>query len=517
LLAPTTTAVSVIAPALTASTLTGQTVTLLANVGGGSGGTPNSGTVNFNLGIFGTVNNVAVVNGVAQTTFTIPVGAATPNTFTVSATYGGNAGFKGSTSSGSSNGTLYFCQDAASTLLSPTLQLFAVLAGSTVTNTGTTNIFGNVGVTPGTAVTGIPPGIVNGTIHSGPLDAVGVQAQNDLTTAFTTIQTETGGFINLTGKNLGGLTLTPGRYNFDNSAQLTGTLTLNDLGNPAARFDFQIGSTLTTASSSRILFINGGADNVYWEVGSSATIGTSTVFAGNILALTSITLNTTASIACGRALARNGAVTMDTNFIDPAAASQRTGPAHGHTGAAAPTVAVAASASAGVVSGTSVNLSVLGADQGGAATLVYTWSLVRAPAGAAAPNFSANGTNAAQNMTAIFRQAGTYSFQATIIDRSGLATTSVVTVTVRQTLTHIGVTSSTATVQRGAAQQFAATAFDQFDDALAIQPGFSWSITRGIGTVSRTGQYMAPVYTTGTALIQATSGRVRGTAPATVV
>jgi hypothetical protein len=327
---------------------------------------------------------------------------------------------------------------------------------------------------------------------------------------------ESGGFLNLTGKNLGGLTLTPGRYHFDHAAQLTGTLTLNDLGNPDARFDFQIGSTLTTASGSRILIINGGADNVYWEVGSSATLGSSTVFAGNILAETSISLDSTARVGCGRLLARTGAVTMIDNFIDPAPTSPSTSPSSGHIGVA-PTVAVAASASTRVVSGTKVNLSVRGADPAGAKTLIYTWSPLQMPSGAVAPNFSANGTYAAQNVTVTFRQAGTYSFQATIRNSNGLSTTSIVTVTVGQTLARIEVTSSTSTVQQGATQQFAAIAYDQFDDELATQPSFIWSIAGGIGSVSRTGLYTAPNHKTGTALIRAHIGVIKGTETTTVV
>jgi hypothetical protein len=192
---------------------------------------------------------------------------------------------------------------------------FGVLAGSTVTNTGSSVISGNVGVWQGTAITGFPPGIVNppGTIHSG--DAVALTAQSDLTTAYNVAAglTRTG---TLTGQDLGGMTLTPGVYFFASSAQLTGALTLNTLGNPNAEFVFQIGSTLTTASNSSVVFSNSLTDsNVFWQVGSSATLGTTTSFQGNILALTSITLNTGATIGCGSALARNGAVTLDSNVI----------------------------------------------------------------------------------------------------------------------------------------------------------------------------------------------------------
>jgi Ice-binding-like/PEP-CTERM motif len=190
---------------------------------------------------------------------------------------------------------------------------FGVLAGSTVTNTGSSVIAGNVGVWPGTAITGFPPGITGGTLYAG--GAVAQQAQGDLTTAYNAAASMTPTKV-LTGEDLGGMTLTPGVYSFSSSAQLTGTLTLNDLGNPNAVFVFQIGSTLTTASSSAVVFTNSLTDkNVFWQVGSSATLGTTTAFNGNILALTSITLNTGASIGCGSALARNGAVTLDNNVI----------------------------------------------------------------------------------------------------------------------------------------------------------------------------------------------------------
>lgn len=191
---------------------------------------------------------------------------------------------------------------------------FAVLAGSTVTNTGATAVFGDLGVSPGTAITGFPPGVVTGgTIHSN--DAAAVQAQADLGVAYAFAAGQACD-TDLTGQNLGGLTLTAGVYCFDSSSDLTGILTLDAQGDPDAVFLFQIGSTLITASDASVLFVNGGeGDTVFWQVGSSATLGTGTAFAGNILALTSITLNTGATIECGRALARNGAVTMDTNTV----------------------------------------------------------------------------------------------------------------------------------------------------------------------------------------------------------
>jgi hypothetical protein len=190
---------------------------------------------------------------------------------------------------------------------------FAVLAGSTVTNTGPTGVSGNLGVAPGSAVTGFPPGIVaGGTIHAG--DAVALQAQSDTTTAYNNLAGQSCNF-NLTGQDLGGKTLIPGTYCFSTSAQLTGTLTLNGQGNPNAVFVFQIGSTLTTASNASVNLINGAqACNVFWQVGSSATLGTTTHFAGSILAHVSETLNTGATVA-GRALAQTGAVTLDTNQL----------------------------------------------------------------------------------------------------------------------------------------------------------------------------------------------------------
>jgi hypothetical protein len=196
-----------------------------------------------------------------------------------------------------------------------TAQNFGVLGGSTVTNTGATTVNGNVGVSPGSAVTGFPPGIVSGgSIHSN--DAVAQQAQNDLTTAYNNIAS-TPCTVDLTGQDLGGLTLTPGVYCYSSTAQLTGALTLDALGNPNALFLFKIGSALTTASGSSVTIINGGSscNHLFWQVGSSATIGTGSTFAGDVLALSSITLTTGANTS-GRALARNGAVTLDTNHVN---------------------------------------------------------------------------------------------------------------------------------------------------------------------------------------------------------
>jgi hypothetical protein len=191
------------------------------------------------------------------------------------------------------------------------LRPFAILADTTVTCTGSSVVTGDVGVSPGSAVVGFPtPCTVNGTIHAG--NATAAAAQVDLTAAYTTLSNEACD-IDLTGTNLGGLTLTPGTYCFSSSAALTGTLTLNALGDPAAVWIFQTGSTLTTAG--QVVFINGGNPcAVQWRVGSAATIGAGSEMVGNILAQTAITLVSGADLI-GRALARDAAVTLDDNDV----------------------------------------------------------------------------------------------------------------------------------------------------------------------------------------------------------
>ncbi len=189
---------------------------------------------------------------------------------------------------------------------------FAVLAGTTVTNIGDTQVVGDVGVSPGTAIEGLTSGMVVGTIYAG--GAVPAQAQANALAAYNDLVGQACDTV-LSGQDLGGLTLTPGVYCFSGSAQLTGTLTLNALGDPNAVFIFKIGSTLTTASNSSVLLINSANScNVFFQVGSSTTLGTDSAFYGNILARASITLNSRARLN-GRALALDGAVTMDTNSI----------------------------------------------------------------------------------------------------------------------------------------------------------------------------------------------------------
>jgi hypothetical protein len=216
-----------------------------------------------------------------------------------------------------------------------TAQPFAVLGATAVTCVVASAVTGDLGISPNGAasITGypVPPCTVTGTIHAA--DGVALTAQNDLVTAYNTLAALPCS-ANLTGQDLGTVgVLTPGVYCFNSSAQLTGTLTLNAQGNPNAAFVFKIGSTLTTASASIVNVINGGsACGVSWQVGSSATLGTTTAFEGNIVALTSITTNTGANVT-GRALARNGAVTLAGNADNACGAFAGTGiPAAGPLG-----------------------------------------------------------------------------------------------------------------------------------------------------------------------------------------
>lgn len=187
---------------------------------------------------------------------------------------------------------------------------FSVLAGSTVTNTGDTTMEQNLGVSPGSAAPGFPPGQVGGETHLA--DGVADQAKLDLTTAYNDAAGRTP-FTNLAAE-LGGTTLTAGVYRIS-AAQLTGQLTLDLEEDPEGVFIFQIDSTLITATDSSVIFVNGSSPcNVYWQVGSSATLGTGTDFVGNIMASTSIAMTTGATLE-GRALAQTGAVTLDSNTI----------------------------------------------------------------------------------------------------------------------------------------------------------------------------------------------------------
>jgi hypothetical protein len=190
---------------------------------------------------------------------------------------------------------------------------FAVLGASTVTCTGASAITGDVGVSPGTGITGFnPPCTISGSLHPG--DDLAAQAHADLGTAYGALAAAVCEH-NLTGQDLGGQTLAPGVYCFDTTVGVTGALTLDAGGDSTAGWIFQVGTAITTATNSSVVMAGGGKPgNVFWKVGSSATIGTATAFQGNLVAYATITLVSGSSIV-GRALALNAAVTLDNNNI----------------------------------------------------------------------------------------------------------------------------------------------------------------------------------------------------------
>jgi len=269
---------------------------------------------------------------------------------------------------------------------------FGVLGASTVTNTGTTTITGDVGVNPGTAITGFPPGIYGGTLHQ--TDAVAIQAQADLTTAYNVAASLTPVTTGLS--DLAGLSLVPGVYSGP-TLSLNGNLVL--AGDADSVWVFQAGTTLITGSASSIL-ITGGASscNVFWQVGSSATLGSGSTFSGTIMADQAITANTTATIE-GRLLARNAAVTLDTNVI-----TQPTGCADASTTvvSTSPTITSQAPTATAVV-GTPYNSTITAS---GTPSATYTVTSGTLPAG-----LSLNPTTGA--ITGTPTTPGSYTFTVT--------------------------------------------------------------------------------------------------------
>lgn len=227
---------------------------------------------------------------------------------------------------------------------------FAVLGGQSVTNTGPSVITGDVGVSPGTSITGLLPIQVTGAIHQ--TDAVAAQAQTDLTSAYNNAAGQASDFTLTSPGDLGGQTLVPGVYTAASSINLTGTLTLDAQNNPNAVWVFQVGSTLITAPNSNVLLINGAAPcNVYWQVGSSATLDTNTAFVGTIMTLASVGMNTGASLD-GRALAQSaGSVTLDTNRITRPSCAAGTAGTTGGVIAGTTTAGTTAGTTGGVLGG----------------------------------------------------------------------------------------------------------------------------------------------------------------------
>jgi hypothetical protein len=271
--------------------------------------TINSNTV-FIAGVAGSVT-YDVVNQIA--TFTPTTNLAQNTKYTIMVTTGvKDMGGVPMAAAYSQTFTTGPCQTGVQIVaLCPFIGGFSVLAGSTVTNTGSTTVSGDVGISPGTAVTGFPPGLASGAIHSA--DSAAAQAQAALTAGYIDAAGRPGG-TSVSG-DLVGRTLTAGVYTSTSSLAASGDVTLDAQGNSDAVFIFQIGSTLTTGSGSHVILANGAkACNVFWQVGSSATLGTNSEFKGNILALTSITITTGVNLE-GRALARNGAVTLDSDVI----------------------------------------------------------------------------------------------------------------------------------------------------------------------------------------------------------
>lgn len=227
---------------------------------------------------------------------------------------------------------------------------YAVVAGTTITNTGSSVITGNIGLSPGTSITGFPPGLVAGT--TGAADATSLAAQTSSTAAYGVAASATP-FTTVAGGDIGGTTLSPGIYRAASAMQLTGPVTLNAGGDASAVFIFQAGSTLTSASGASVV-LEGGAQacNVFWQVGSSATLGSTTSFVGTILALASVTLNSGATVD-GRLLAQTGAVTLNDNTITvPTCATASATTATTTTTAATTTTTTTAATSGGAVTTT---------------------------------------------------------------------------------------------------------------------------------------------------------------------
>lgn len=276
-----------------------------------------SSTFTVNAGAANIAGQVGYVAATNTATFTPTVPLPASSSFTATISTGANDTFGNPLAS---NFVWTFTTSAAcpppATVALNTASCFAILGSSTVTNTGPTVITGaDLGLSPGTAVTGFPPGTLTPPADMEVTTAAAAQAQLDLTAAYNAAAGTAGGAV-LPG-DISGLTFFPGVYKTSSTVQLSsGNVTLDAQGNSSAVFIFQIGSTLTTLGSTQVVLAGGAlAQNVFWQVGSSATLGTNSIFQGTILANTSITLTTGATLN-GRALASTGAVTLDSNIIN---------------------------------------------------------------------------------------------------------------------------------------------------------------------------------------------------------
>jgi hypothetical protein len=278
---------------------------------------------------------------------------------------------------------------------------FVVLGGTKVTNVGPSVLNGNLGISPGTELEGFGlPAVINGSTHA--TDEVAAQAQLDLTTAYDGAAGQPVLPANdLSGEDLGGLKLSPGTYRYNAAALLTGALTLDAEGDPNAEFVFQIGSQLTTESASSVVLVNGASPcNVYWQVGSSAVLGTTTSFQGTLMALTSISLNSKATVV-GRMLARNGQVSLIENTLTrPLCATGPTNPPPGETPGGPGTVPPTTPGTTGSTPGTT-----------GPATTPNSGSRLASGRGAKGGGTSRNGRATVRSAP---REACTEGFRATV-------------------------------------------------------------------------------------------------------
>jgi hypothetical protein len=283
-----------------------------------------------------------------------------------------------------------------------TVNPFVVLGGTKVTNVGPSVLNGNLGISPGTELEGFgPPAVINGSTHA--TNKVAAQAQLDLTTAYDAAAGQPVLPANdLSGEDLGGLKLSPGTYRYNAAALMTGALTLDAEGDPNAEFVFQIGSQLTTESASSVVLVNGASPcNVYWQVGSSAVLGTTTAFQGTLMALTSISLNSKATVV-GRMLARNGQVSLIENTLTrPLCATGPTNPPPGETSPGGPgTGSPATPGTTGSTPGTT-----------GSATAPGSGSRIASGRGAKGAKSSKNGRATVRSAP---REACTEGFRATV-------------------------------------------------------------------------------------------------------